>query len=129
MKLKRLLRLLRLRAQVRYWRARALKAEMRLEAERYRNLTREDFFVSASVMGQRGMFGVPPRTGPAAKKTITTQIQQQPLAMTGAERLEFETLWLPDARVAGVDDNTALRDFMQEIAKRRVPLNDEPYAH
>lgn len=127
--MKRLLQLFRFRAQVRYWRHRALKAEGQLDAERCRNQTREDFFVSASVMGTRGMFGIAPRIGPAQTGKPTSPLQQAPLAMTGADRLEFETLWLPDARAAGVDDNTALRDFMQEIAKRRVPLNDEPYSH
>lgn len=129
MKMKRFLRLLRLRAQVRYWRHRALRAESSLESERCRNQTREDFFVSASVMGTRGMFGVAPRTGPARQAASAPVIERAPLAMTGADRLEFETLWLPDARAAGIDDNTALRDFMQEIAKRRIPLNDEPYSH
>ena len=126
--MKRLLRLLRLRSQVRYWRKRAWLAEARLEAESNRNRQREDMFVSASVMGARGMWGVPPRVGPALQQHKRTDVPASPL-MTGADQLEFETFWLPDARLAGVSAQQALAEFTQELQKRKVPLNDDPYSH
>jgi len=126
--MKRLLRLLRLRSQLRYWRKRAWLAEARLEAESIRNRQREDSFVRAAVMGARGMWGVPPRVGPALRQSVQVSTPASPL-MTGADQLEFETFWLPDARRAGVSAQQALAEFTQELQKRKVPLNDDPYSH
>lgn len=123
-----LIRLLRLRSQLRYWRQRALAAEDRLEAETWRNRNREDMFVSATVMGSRGMFGVSPRVGPAQLARPAQQLPLLPQQMTGAEQLEFNTLWLPDALQSGISRQQAEQDFLIEVAKRKT-LNDDPYSN
>ena len=127
---------MRLAARARYWRRRALRAEaqakqqaLELSAEMARNREREDTFVSATVMGTRGMYGVAPRTGPALKP-----VKQLPApttmddGLTYADRLEFDLYWKPDAEAAGVDLATAKRKYMEEVVlPRRMPLNDDPY--
>jgi len=104
-----------------------------LEAERYRNLEREDTFVSASVMGQRGMWGMPPRTGPAFQSNQVSRIPPQPqnwdAGFSGREKIEFESIHLPDALAHGVSAQQAQRDFARVIASRRMPLNDDPYSN
>lgn len=127
----------RWRARAKHYQRQAAKLEAALkelredlEAETFRNRAREDTFVSAAVMGSRGMFGVPPRTGPA----IQRQAQPEPFhptdpwdsLLTGADRLEFETNWWPDAQRANVSLVTAKQQFMEEVAARRR-LNDEPF--
>lgn len=134
-------RWLRLRSRIRYWHRRALKAEsqladkaMLLEAERVRNQIREDTFVSASIMGQRGMYGVPPRVGPAIQspKRIEKPVNQYPAwdaNLTWADKQEFELEWKTAAERAGVGMAKAQQDFLMEIAKRRVPLQDDPFSN
>lgn len=137
-----MVKLFRLIARVRYWKARALAAEARnvqlivdnetelirlreqMEAERWRNLSREDSFASAAVMGSRGMWGVPPRTGPAQTQRPPSVLEAVP-AITGADRMEFETEWLPYALRNNITQQQAERDFLQELAKRKA-LHDEP---
>ena len=131
--MKRLLAQLYYRTRMRYWRQRARQAERELKAERYRNMAREDAFVSASIMGQRGMFGVAPRTGPALQRQRAPEptIAADPWAtnLTGAEKLEFDTLWWPDAQLAQVDRATAQKQFYETVMQRRQPLNDEVFNH
>jgi hypothetical protein len=131
------LRWRRWRARAKHYQRQAAQLEVTLrelredfEAEVWRNRAREDSFVSAAVMGARGMFGVPPRTGPA----IQRQAQPQPFhppdpfdtLLTGADKLEFQTIVLPDARRAGVSDAEARRHFLEDVLQRRQSLNDEP---
>lgn len=103
-----------------------------MEAEVWRNRAREDAFVSAAIMGSRGMFGVPPRTGPALQRQTQPAQPFHPAdpfetILTGADKLEFETMWWPDAQRAGVTLATARQQFLQEVVQRRQPLNDEPF--
>lgn len=120
------------RTRMRYWRRRALLAESELKAERWRNTAREDAFVSASIMGQRGMFGVAPRTGPALQRQRPAQ-QPQPVTdpwttnLTAQEKFEFDNLWWPDAQSARVDYTTAKQQFYNMVMQRRQPLNDDPF--
>lgn len=134
--MKRLLRLLRWRAQVRYWHRRAAKAEvevsvlkLQLAAERYRNMSREDTFASAAVLGSRNMWGLAPRTGPALQETPKPLVQQpDPFNLSGPDLMEFETYWKPDAEASGISLIEAKRQFIQQVViPRRMPLNDDPY--
>jgi hypothetical protein len=78
----RLLRINHWRARARFHRKQAdaakkevARLQLFLLAEKYRNLNREDYFVSAAVMGGRGIVGIPARTGPALqpeKKIVET---------------------------------------------------------
>jgi hypothetical protein len=136
---------LRLLTRIRYWKRRAHLSEQRcvdlieqyaaeikelqtkMDAEHWRNQAREDVFVSASVLGGRGMWGVAPRTGPATTQrppNLLDMAAQGPI-MTGADRMEFEQYWFPDAMRAGVSRQQAEKDFLEELAKRKA-LNDEP---
>lgn len=127
--MRKLIRLFRLYAAVRHWRGRALLAEQRLEAEQWRNVERSDMVVSAVVFGSRGMVGIPPRSGPAMRQ----QAGQHRLlaasdpwdAVTGAEKMEFDMYWKPDAEAAGLTEMQARQRFMRELAERKA-LNDEP---
>lgn len=125
----RLLRILHWKARAKFWQRRCAKAEERaaelaaqLDAEVWRNRAREDTFISATIMGGRQMYGVAPRSGPAA----TTQPQRAVPApssydgFTGTDRMEFETIWLPDAERNGVDPRVAKATFMAELANRRA---------
>ena len=134
----RLLRINHWRARARYWRreAEAAKREvarlhLSLLAERYRNLHREDMFVSASIMGQRGMWGVAPRGGPAQQpeaKKVTPP--PDPYALSGADLMEFDLEWKPIAEAQGISLIEAKRKFIAEVVvPRRLPLNDEPFAN
>jgi NAD(P)-dependent dehydrogenase (short-subunit alcohol dehydrogenase family) len=110
------------------------KIAYELEAERERNMIREDTFVSASIMGQRGMYGVPPRVGPAIQspKRIEKPVNQYPAwdaNLTWADKQEFELEWKTAAERAGVGMAKAQQDFLMEIAKRRVPLQDDPFSN
>ena len=121
----RLLGWLRHFAASEYWRARAVRAERLLEDETLRNREREDLFVSISVAGARGMFGVPPRTGRVSREAPRSALEAVAPIMSGADRMEFETEWLPDAERNNVTRQQAERDFLQELAKRKA-LRDEP---
>ena len=133
--MRRLLRILRLPARVRFYRLKAEKLERtvtmlrrELNAEMERNRNREDVFVSASVLGQRGMYGIPPRSGPAlqASPTPTTAPFDPWSKFSVVEDMEFRTQWLPLAEQSGRSETQARQDFMAELAKRRQ-LNDDPY--
>jgi hypothetical protein len=124
------------RNRSRYWRAKCRAAEVRYgqlllqaEAERWRNVAREDTFASASILGARAMWGVAPRTGPAATQrppSLLDVANQSGLpTMTGPDRMEFETEWLPFALRNGISRQQAENEFLQELTKRKA-LNDEP---
>lgn len=137
------MKFLRLLARVRYWKCRALRAETRCleliethaaekaaleaesDAEMWRNRMREDTFVSAAVLGSKGMWGLAPRTGPASIQKPPSLLEATHPIMTGADKMEFEQFWLPDAERAGVPRQRAEQEFLAELAKRRA-LNDEP---
>jgi hypothetical protein len=109
-----------------YWRARALEAEACLEAETWRNRTREDELATLYVRGM-GMFGLPPRTGPAGRGASVPQLARtaSPFDALGAvDRMEFETNWLPDAVANNVPVEQARQRFLMEIAKRKT-INDD----
>ena len=127
----------RWRARSKHYQRQAAKLESALkelradfDAEMNRNRAREDAFVSAAVMGSRGMFGVPPRTGPARPRQDQ---QPQPFhppdpfdtLLTGADKLEFQTLWLPDAIRVGIPESQARKEFFEVVQQRRQ-LNDDP---
>ena len=134
--MRRLLRILRLPARVRFYRLKAEKLERtvtmlrrELNAECARNREREDVFVSASVLGQRGMYGIPPRSGPALQAAPTPQpsIATDPWNnLAWADKAEFQTQWWPLAQESGRSEMQARQDFMAELANRRQ-LNDEPF--
>lgn len=136
--MKRLLKLFHWRALVRYWHRRAQRAEAevgalkrQLAAERWRNMQREDTFASAAVLGSRNMWGLAPRSGPAMQQPHAQPQQPatiDPYSLSGADLMEFETFWKPDAEAAGVPINEAKRRFIQEVVvPRRMPLNDDPF--
>lgn len=143
-------RWLKLRAKIRYWKRRALKAESglrdaldSLDAEVIRNRYREDTFASAAVLGHRGMYGLPPREGPALQRprqqltvATTATAATAPLfsgswdtGFTWADKEEFKLEWLPAVNAGTVSLPQAQQDFAAEIARRRIPLNDDPFSH
>ncbi len=103
-----------------------LRRELNAECER--NRQREDTFVSATVMGSRGMFGVAPRSGPALQSapqpppSPTDPFSQLPWA----DKAEFQTQWWPLAEQSGRSEMQARSDFMRELQQRKQ-LNDEPF--
>ena len=108
-----------------------MKAEGQLEAERYRNLEREDTLVTVP-MRMAGLWGMPAREAPAPIK----QVNPRPLTasndpwdtLTWADRQEFDLQWKPYAEEAGIPMAQAKQRFLSEvILPRRSPLNDEPY--
>lgn len=121
-------------ARSRFWRKKYRDAErkyvlltLQAEAEVWRNRSREDTFASAAVLGARGMYGVAPRTGPAALPTKNAPLPQSfdPMAgLNGIEKMEFQSYWLPDARAAGVSEAVALNSFRAELAQRKS-IRDE----
>lgn len=128
---------LRYRLRARRWRARALNAEtelgrvrLQLVAETWRNRTREDTFASASILGARNMWGLAPRTGPAATEDKKPQAPpSDPYQLSGPDLMEFNTFWQPDAEAAGISLQEAKRQFVQQVVlPRRQPLNDDPYS-
>ena len=129
-----MIKLLRLYTRLRYWRLRAMQLERDLaatkaqaEAEMYRNREREDVFVSAAVLGSRGMIGLPPRSGPAAQPQQHRLVESPDpwTALNFNERAEFETEWLADAMRNGIPRQKAQNDFLLELARRKR-FNDEP---
>ncbi len=133
--------------RVRYWKRRARRAETilddallknaeivtalrnELDAEKWRNLSREDTFVSATIMGGRNMWGVPPRSGPAIKQagygTTAPRTGDVWDGLSYADKAEFDMYWKADAESAGVPIQQAKAKFLTEIANRRA-LHDEP---
>ena len=127
---------LRYRLRTRRWRLRALAAErerdllkLQLSAERWRNQAREDTFASAAVLGSRNMWGLAPRSGPAVSGMAKPAPQPpDPFNLSGADLLEFETYWKPDAEANGIAIHEAKRQFVQQVViPRRMPLNDDPF--
>jgi|SRR5215831_12643399 len=142
----------RLAARARYWKRRALEAEARVisvienyehemakvrsdaHAEMWRNREREDTFVSAAVMGGRGMWGVVPRKAPATAPEPQVIIQPpqtpDPYPLRGMQLLEFEGEWWPIAQQQGIPRNEAIRKFTEELARRnQTRLEDDPYSN
>jgi hypothetical protein len=126
---------LRYRLRTRRWRLRAQQAEaevfrlrLQLAAERDRNMEREDTFASASIMGQRGMWGILPRSGPAGAEKVQAKPASDPFGLTQIEQMEFDTYWKPDAEAAGIGLAQAKQQFFKEVVlPRRQPLNDDPF--
>lgn len=118
----------------RYWRRRALHAETQLreiradyDAEIWRNRDREDTFVSAAIMGSKGMFGVAPRTAPARQRQQVAEptYAADPFdSLSFADKNEFEVFWRPHIP-PHVSAESAKRQFMAELASRKQPLNDD----
>jgi hypothetical protein len=132
----RFLRILHWRARAKFYRLKAEKLERtvsmlrrELNAECERNREREDVFVSASVLGQKGMYGIPPRSGPVLPAAPTpTQSPLDPWQqLPWADKAEFQTEWLPLAIQRGRSEMQARQDFMAELANRKQ-LNDEPFS-
>ena len=129
---------LRYRLRTRRWRQRALAAEdeisnlkRELYAEMWRNREREDMFVSASVMGSRGMFGVKARSGPVAPKQLNAapipvqSYSDNPFdRLSWAEKEEYRMFYLQDGLAAGHSEQQIQQRFMEELATRKI-LNDE----
>lgn len=133
--MKRLFRWIHWRARARYWRQRALKAESSLEAERWRNLEREDTLITVP-MRLGGLWGMPARTGPAQPikqvgPRYATSVNADPgweAQTTWADRQEFDLNWKEDALAAGVPLFQAQQRFLAEVViPRRTPLNDDPF--
>lgn len=132
--IKRLFRWIHWRARARYWRHRALEAEASLEAERWRNLEREDTLVTVP-MRMAGLWGMPARSAPATPLTQVNRIGPNPIsaptdpwhALSWADKNEFEMFWKADAEAAGVPLQQARQQFLAELASRRTPLNDDPF--
>lgn len=130
---------LRYRLRSRRWRQRALMAEdeisqlkRELYAEMWRNREREDMFVSASIMGSKGMYGVRARSGPViAPKQIQPAAPQLPGysdtpfdKLTWAEKEEYRMFYLQDGLSAGHSEQQIQQRFMEDLAARKI-LNDE----
>ena len=121
------------RASAKYWRKRALKAESSLEAEVMRNREREDTLVTVP-MRIAGLWGMPARTGPATKQVNTpipaiARTADPWDSLSWADKQEYEMFWKEDAQAAGVPEQQARNQFLAELASRRIPINDEPFAN
>lgn len=123
------------RARAKFWRGRALKAEGQLEAERYRNLEREDTLVTVP-MRMAGLWGMPAREAPAPP---VKQINQRPSlnaatdpweTLTWADRQEYDLMWKPEVDAGIVTAQQQKQRFLSEvILPRRQPLQDDPYSN
>ena len=105
-----------------YWRLRAHRAEAALEAEVWRNRNREDVFVSAAILGGRGMVGIAPRSAPATLPGTAPRVLQAANpweTLTWHEKAEFETEWLMPAMNQGISKQKAEADFMAELLRRK----------
>ncbi len=141
----------RLLSRVRFWKHRALKAEQRCdalikefmaeiqelkesnEAERWRNMSREDELVTVPArMG--GLWGMPPRTGPARMKQVNQppRTLAQPAdpwdALSWADKQEYDMQWKDAALAQGIPEYVAKQQFLAELQSRRIPIHDEPFA-
>lgn len=114
-------------AAAEYWRLRCGRAEAALEAEMWRNREREDYYVSAAVMGGRGMVGIQPRGGPALQPSPQRVLVAPDIKFSGIDRMEFEAEWLPQGLAQGVSRQKIETDFAAELERRRSPLNDSAY--
>jgi hypothetical protein len=131
--IKRIFRWRHWRARAKFWRHRALKAEASLEAEMWRNRAREDELITVP-QRMAGLWGMPPRSEPAVVKQVNASPSRALTApadpwdgLTGTEKWEFDMEWKQAAEAAGIPLAQAKQDFMNEIAMRRQPLNDDPY--
>ncbi len=119
-------------AQAEYWRGRCLNAEAQLEAEKWRNIYREDSLVNVP-MRSMGMWPISPRVGPAQPPNMSVSPRRplDPIAafndLGAVDRMEFETNWLPDAEAHNIPLDQAKQKFLAELAKRKT-LNDDPYS-
>lgn len=129
-----MIKFLRLYVRLRYWRLRVIRLEYELmevkaaaKAERYRNLMREDTFVSAAVLGGRGMIGLSPRSGPAevAQPRRLVEAADPWAVLTGIEKMEFQTEWVQLGLDKGYSMQRIQQDFLQELANRKA-FSDEP---
>ena len=126
---------LKYRIRARRWRERAMKAEaelvslkLQMIAETWRNRAREDTFASAAVLGSRNMFGIAARSGPAQVERKPQSQPVDPYQLSGADLMEFETFWKPDAEAAGIGLTQAKQEFIKQVVlPRRQPLNDDPF--
>lgn len=133
--MRRLFRIAHWAARARYWRKRVASLErdnarLRLEltAETWRNRSREDTFASAAVLGSRQMWGLAPRVGPAHVEPKQRPQPVDPYHLSGADQMEFDTFWKPDAEAAGIPLHQAKQRFIAEVVMpRRQPLNDDPF--
>jgi hypothetical protein len=129
-----MIRLFRLRARIRYWRRRALKAELSLneakeafEAEVWRNRSREDTLITVPVrMAGMVAVGLEPRTAPAynPRPTRLATAANPWDALTGSERMEWEFEYLPDALRNNVSESAARQRFLSDLAARKTLIDD-----
>ena len=129
----RLFRILHWQARARYWHRKFEKAEhtisllrQELTAEMIRNREREDTFASASILGQRQMYGLAPRSGPAVQPAEKSAALDPWLSLSWADEAEFKTQWWPLAQAQGLTEPQARQDFTNELAQRKQ-LRDEPF--
>ncbi len=130
---------LRYHLRVRRWRARAIKAErglahlrFQLNAEMYRNRSREDALITVP-MRLGGLYGMAPREGPATPK-FSPKPKSNAAAdpwdnLTWSEREEYNLIYKDDAEKAGLSQAQARQYFLEVLAERKQPLNDDPFAH
>lgn len=118
------------RARAKFWRGRALKAEASLEAERYRNLEREDTLVTVP-MRMAGLWGIPARSGPAEP---IKQVNRPPLQIaalgtdwTWADQQEYEMMWKPPDGSDASTVRQAMERFHNEVIVPRRAFNDDNF--
>ena len=116
-----------LSCKTRYWQRRARLAELKLEAERRRNMGREDDLVSR-IATSRGTYGVAARTGPAYQPPRPAEVWQPPPlpdlnSLTPPER-EEHAFYLRNAAEYGVPATQATQDFLADLAQRRRPIDE-----
>ncbi len=145
------MKFLRLLARVRFWKHRALKAEQQCtelitqfeaeihelkesnDAEMWRNRSREDELITVPQRLQ-GLWGMPPRTGPARMKQVNqpSRALAQPAdpweSLTWADKQEYELQWKDAALAQGIPEYIAKQQFLAELQSRRIPIHDEPFA-
>ncbi len=118
------------RAQAKFWRKRALKAEASLEAERWRNLEREDTLVTVP-MRLGGLWGMPARTGPAPMKQVNqpprqlTQSADPWDSLSWADKQEYDMQYKDAAAAMGIPEWRSKQEFLAVVESRRNPINDE----
>jgi hypothetical protein len=77
------------------------------------------------------MWGIAPRTGPAVTEQPKPKPQPiDPYQLGGADQLEFDTFWKPDAEAMNIPLHLAKQRFINEVVlPRRAPLQDDPFAN
>lgn len=118
------------RGKARYWRKQARQAERQLEAERNRNREREDTLVAVP-MRMSGLWGLEPRAKEApvvARPRPAPMVARDPWELLSwADRNEYDMFWKSGAEAAGIPEQQAKQQFLQELAIRKQPLNDDPF--